>query len=598
MYKILEKIMLNREKVWVSNVVDELQGAGQEKCSCLHTSMLFQEAVSWNRVKGATVYVTFIDIRKAFDTVWVNGLLYKLYKTGISNKVWRLIRECYQEYQCAAFVAGQPGDWFCTTRGVHQGAPLSMLLYQMYLNDLLCELKRSEYGVLVNYIDVTCPSFADDCCIIALHKKGLNHLLDIAYRHSAKWRYEFNMEKTVVMVWGNDDCPDIPVTLGDNVLKIVPSHKHLGVDLASKNNVLNEIYNRKIGEAQKIFYTARGLGSHYNPVPTNVLSKLYWSVVIPKMTYGLEVRAISDTRVMEFENVHRKLAKAAQHLPINTPSPAPLATLGWTSLESYLDMKKILFLWKIFQFPVSNIYRRIVTKMLQNNLIMGSLWNSELRDSPVNDMFKAVCKHGMENLIRKYVIRGELDKLGTNMNKNMVKQIIWEHESNRWKATCLMYPELRVYNDNIKKIEMHPWWKFCRANPGMTRRAGYCLAVFMGVQPLGMQRNLEAANKMCSLCKRCATENANHVLFECTSLITCRTAEWSKVLSSMPYAMAQWTLENEQQTENIIGMLLSGLGGSYVSEWNPIYKAILNFVWNLYDNRQRMYDILLEGPGW
>ena len=54
--------------------------------------------------------------------------------------------------------------------------------------------------------------------------------------------------------------------------------------------------------------------------------------------------------------------------------------------------------------------------MLQNNLIMESLWNSELRDSPVNDMFKAVCKQGMENLIRKYAIRGELDKLGSNMN--------------------------------------------------------------------------------------------------------------------------------------------------------------------------------------
>ena len=86
-YKILEKVMLNREKVWVNNVVDELQGAGQDKCSCLHTSMLFQEAVSSNRVKGATVYVTFIDILKAFDTVRVNGLLYKLYKAEISNKV-------------------------------------------------------------------------------------------------------------------------------------------------------------------------------------------------------------------------------------------------------------------------------------------------------------------------------------------------------------------------------------------------------------------------------------------------------------------------------------------------------------------------------
>ena len=60
--------------------------------------------------------------------------------------------------------------------------------------------------------------------------------------------------------------------------------------------------------------------------------------------------------------------------------------------------------------------------------------------------------------------------------------------------------------------------------------------------------------------------------------------------------MAQWTRENEQQKGNIIGMLLSGLGGIYVAEWNPI--SILNFVWNMYDNRQSMYDILLEGSGW
>ena len=32
----------------------------------------------------------------------------------------------------------------------------------------------------------------------------------------------------------------------------------------------------------------------------------------------------------------------------------------------------------------------------------------------------------------------------------MVKQIIREHESNRSKMTCLLYPELKLYNDNIK----------------------------------------------------------------------------------------------------------------------------------------------------
>lgn len=465
------------------------------------------------------------------------------------------------------------------------------------MNDLLCELKNCEYGALLNDIDVTCPGFADDCCIIALHKRGLNHLLDIAHRHSLKWQYEFNTEKTFVMVWGKDDCPDTPIMLGNSVLETVTSHKHLGIELASTNNVLNEIYNKKIGEAQKIFYTARGLGNYHIPIPVNVLSKLYWSIVIPRMMYGLEVTPVEDNRIVELENNHRKLAKVAQHLPINTPTPAPLATLGWISIESFLDMRKILFLWNILKLPVSNIYRRVVTEMLKTNLIMGSLWDSELRDSPVNDMFKAVCKHGLENAIRHCLIRGKLDALNTEISRHRVKQIVMEHEMRRWRATCLMYPELRLYCNSIKKIEMHGWWKFCRQNPDMTQRVGYCLAALMGVQPRALQCNLQSANVMCNLCNQNVVENASHVLFKCTSLIACRTSEWFRVVNSMPGAMALWIRQNEDRTDDVICMLLSGLGGNYIPEWNHIYRSILNFIWTMYKNRQCMYDVLLEGPG-
>ena len=45
--KSLEKIMLSRKKEWLSrsHVIDELQGAGQNKCSSLHTSMVLQEVI-------------------------------------------------------------------------------------------------------------------------------------------------------------------------------------------------------------------------------------------------------------------------------------------------------------------------------------------------------------------------------------------------------------------------------------------------------------------------------------------------------------------------------------------------------------------------
>jgi hypothetical protein len=146
--------------------------------------MLLQETISCNQAKGETVYVAFLDIKKAFDTVWVKGLLYKLWKAGMSTKVWRLLNEAYTGFECAAFIAGEPGEWFVPERGVHQGAPFSMKLYQVFINDMLSELRSCIYGVWLNDVDATCPSFADDTTVCALHKMGLNTLLEITYNHS------------------------------------------------------------------------------------------------------------------------------------------------------------------------------------------------------------------------------------------------------------------------------------------------------------------------------------------------------------------------------------------------------------------------------
>ena len=93
LYKLLENIMLDREKDYFGNVMNELQGAAQLKCSCLHTSMVLQEAIAYHTNKGANVYVAFLDIQKAFDTVWIPGMLYKLFITGLNEKSWRLVKK-------------------------------------------------------------------------------------------------------------------------------------------------------------------------------------------------------------------------------------------------------------------------------------------------------------------------------------------------------------------------------------------------------------------------------------------------------------------------------------------------------------------------
>ena len=129
-----------------------------------------------------------------------------------------MIYDAYTDFTCAALVAEKPGPWFIPQRGVHQGAPMSMHLYQIFINELLIRLRSCSFVVDLYGIDTTCPTYADDIALCALQKYGLNKLRNIAYDYSKKWQFVFNETKRVVMVFGKDNSPEIPINLGETKL--------------------------------------------------------------------------------------------------------------------------------------------------------------------------------------------------------------------------------------------------------------------------------------------------------------------------------------------------------------------------------------------
>ena len=122
--------------------------------------------------------------------------------------------------------------------------------------------------------------------------------------------------------------------------------------------------------------------------------------------------------------------------------------------------------------------------------------------------------------------------------------------------------------------------------PNMTRKVSALMALLLGGQPTGLQRNIEG--KRCQLCYSDTNDDVVHVLWACQALDKCRKPRWENVISTMPESMAQDI--QQLQWNEITLCILSGLGKTYIPEWSKTYVEIVNFMYEMYLFRAKLYD--------
>jgi hypothetical protein len=82
------------------------------------------------------IYSCFVDLRKAFDSLWHNGLLYKLISNGVGKKFYKVISDMYNFSESAVKLNNEHTIFFTFKRGVKQGDSLRPTLFNCFTNDL------------------------------------------------------------------------------------------------------------------------------------------------------------------------------------------------------------------------------------------------------------------------------------------------------------------------------------------------------------------------------------------------------------------------------------------------------------------------------
>ena len=96
---------------------------------------------SFNR--GEHVVAAFLDVKKAFDNVWHNGLRYKIFMLDLPTKMTRWLSDFLVGRVTQVNVNGFLSDKISPIAGVPQGSVLSPLVLHYYISDICQRLTKT-----------------------------------------------------------------------------------------------------------------------------------------------------------------------------------------------------------------------------------------------------------------------------------------------------------------------------------------------------------------------------------------------------------------------------------------------------------------------
>ena len=523
--KIFEVLLWGRiEKWWWdSGCISMLQGACRKKQSCLHTALLLQETISEALETNKNVFVSYCDVSKAFDGVWTNGLFIKLYEMGITGKIWRVLFRAYDDFKCRARVGGKVSGWYNMLCWIHQGGFLSLFKYTAFINALLVSLETSGLCCSIMGIPSSPGGYADDIATACLSKTRSDKVHDIVYKYGRKWRFFFNAKKSAVLVYREvlktyQKSHDLRhFKLGPDRVHERREYGHVGVKNCDDQE--SEIcVKEKIEKGRKALNASSGIGIRKNGISIAAANLIYWTIVIPILTFGSELWILTDKDKENLNMFQRYASRRIQRFPARSPNCSSSYGLGWVRITTYICVKKLLFLYTMIMMDVDNVAKRVFMsrfEKFQRDTVSKKTCN---RESPIYDLLEVCQVYGLLGVIGK-IISGDVPQMGKNSWKKLVWDRAWNIEEIFWSSTIALCKENNLLRETVKGVGYMIWWQLSDVDHSQMRMCECMARILARASRLKCDdvnlKGLPLSYRACDKCEYFAQEDIFHIVMQC-----------------------------------------------------------------------------------
>ena len=417
--KIFGRLLLNRLNPHVDNIdlISESQCGFRPGRSTTDMIFALRQIQEKCRLHSQDLYLLFIDLTKAFDTINREGLWCILEKVGCPKHFVNIIRSFHDNMSATVSEGTDRSPAFDVTSGTKQGCVLAPTLFCIFFSLMLrvafkdetdgvdiksrfdrglCSVKGSHFNAPTKVKRSTIRDllFADDCALAACSLEALQSLCNRFAAAARRFGLTISIKKTEALYQparGNLYIPPAVIIEGKQ-LNAVGNFKYLGSIISNDASIDAEITARiakatsAFGRLIKRLWTNRGIR-----LDTKIA--VYKAAVITSLLYGCETWTLNKKQIIRLERFHqttlRKIARIKWFHKVTNYEV--LSRCNVHSLQSMIDTARLRWTGHVVRMkndriPKALLYGRLETGRPQrgnHNTYLNSV-KSTLRSCDIN----------------------------------------------------------------------------------------------------------------------------------------------------------------------------------------------------------------------